>query len=54
MGISQYSGVMMDKFNSENQLRREIKALDDIKKRVIVQIEALQERYNEFTKPNNI
>lgn len=50
--ITQYSGVMREKMGLENQLRKQIKALDDYKKKINAQIEALQRKRDEFKKPN--
>jgi DNA repair ATPase RecN len=52
LAINQYSGTMKEKFNTENQLRKEIRALDDVKKRVSSDLDALQYRFNELRKPS--
>jgi regulator of replication initiation timing len=52
MAITQYSGAMREKYNVVAQLGKEIKALDDVKKRVAGEIEGLQGRYNTLSKPS--
>lgn len=53
VAITQYSGAMRDKFNIVSQLSKEIKSLDDVKKRVAAEIDDLQGRFNQLSKPNS-
>ncbi len=43
---------MKDKHIVVSQLSKEIRALDDVKKRVASEIDELQTRYNQLVKPN--
>lgn len=52
MAITQYSGAMRDKFNTVSQLGREIKDLNGAKQRVQGEIDELQVRFNQLSKPN--
>lgn len=42
--ITQYSGVMREKMGMENNLRKEIKALDNEKKKILSEIEDLKDK----------
>lgn len=53
MAITQYSGAMKEKFNIVSQLGKEIKALDSSKRKVAANIEELQDRFNQLTKPSS-
>lgn len=44
---------MKDKFNAVSLLSKEIKGLDNIKKKVAADIEDLQARFNQLSKPNS-
>ena len=52
MAITQYSGAMRDKFNTVSQLGRETKDLNGAKQRVQGEIDELQVRFNQLSKPN--
>jgi uncharacterized coiled-coil DUF342 family protein len=53
IAITQYSGAMKEKFVTVSQMSKEIKALDDVKKRVAAEIDALQGRYNQLSRPES-
>ena len=42
---------MKEKFAAENQLRKEIRAIDDEKKRINAQIDALKNKADDLRKP---
>ena len=44
---------MKDKFTLENQLRKEIRALDDHKKKINSEIENLANKINALSKPTD-
>lgn len=50
---TQYSGVMREKMAQENQLRKEIRALDDHKKKINGEMDFLKAKVEELRRPDN-
>jgi len=50
---TQYSGVRREKMAQENQIRKEIRALDDHKKKIHGEIDFLKAKVEELRRPNN-
>lgn len=48
----QYSGVLREKMNLENQIRKQIKAIYDEKKKLFEEINALKAKVDELRKPS--